>query len=152
MPRENYLLLSMCVDLLPMLCITLAQTLVALVDCIPVNNTGFSSKPQSASSRTTTPFSSTNYTIAYTDTSAWNDTTRNEEDSFVEDSAGVWVISIISGTCIFTIAFIVRALFSRAEAFRDPQENMFNPDINDDQMGMTFGINTGLPGSDFSHL
>ncbi|KAA0189681.1 hypothetical protein FBUS_00658 [Fasciolopsis buskii] len=85
-----------------------------------------------------------------------NDTEEDQPlrgDSFVEDHAGVWVIGVMSGTCILTIAFIVRALFSRAEAFRDPQENMFAQDGMDEHMGLGIGgANGGPSGSDFGHI
>ncbi|TPP59726.1 hypothetical protein FGIG_10195 [Fasciola gigantica] len=91
------------------------------------------------------------------DLDLWNSTENDQGigngDSFVEDHAGVWVIGVMSGTCILTIAFIVRALFSRAEAFRDPQENMFAQDGMDDHMGLGLGGTNGGPsGSDFAHL
>ncbi|CAH8645884.1 unnamed protein product [Schistosoma intercalatum] len=59
-----------------------------------------------------------------------NQTEEIEEELFVKGSAGVWVISVMSGTCILTIAFIVRGLFSRAEAFHDGTENHHGTDIN----------------------
>ncbi|CAH8681423.1 unnamed protein product [Schistosoma rodhaini] len=64
-----------------------------------------------------------------------NQTEEAEEELFVKDSAGVWVISVMSGTCILTIAFIVRGLFSRAEAFHDGTENHHGTDINGGLIG-----------------
>ncbi|CAH8641095.1 unnamed protein product [Heterobilharzia americana] len=70
------------------------------------------------------------------DISYLNQTEETDEDSFVKGSAGVWVISVMSGTCLLTIAFIVRGLFSRAEAFHDPPDNYHGTDINGGVMGV----------------
>ncbi|KAK4474859.1 hypothetical protein MN116_001973 [Schistosoma mekongi] len=66
----------------------------------------------------------------------YNQTDDTEEELFVESSAGVWVISVMSGTCILTIAFIVRGLFSRAEAYHDGPENHHGTDINGNLVGV----------------
>ncbi|VDP81702.1 unnamed protein product [Echinostoma caproni] len=119
----------------------------------------FASETANGSTTTTPPSNATAAlpTPVGSDVEHWNDTggdhTSGSGDSFVEDHAGVWVIGVMSGTCILTIAFIVRALFSRAEAFRDPQENMFAQDGMDDQMGIGFGATAGGPsGTDFGYL
>ncbi|TNN07595.1 hypothetical protein EWB00_007645 [Schistosoma japonicum] len=70
------------------------------------------------------------------ETNFYNQTDDVEEELFVESSAGVWVISVMSGTCILTIAFIVRGLFSRAEAYHDGPENHHGTDINGNLMGV----------------
>ncbi|CAH8588087.1 unnamed protein product [Schistosoma turkestanicum] len=70
-----------------------------------------------------------------------NQTEEIDEELFVKSSAGVWVISVMSGTCILTIAFIVRGLFSRAEAFHDGTENHHGTDINGGLIG-----GNGFPG------
>ncbi|CAH8874183.1 unnamed protein product [Trichobilharzia szidati] len=95
----------------------------------------------------TKTFSDNNLEISYL-----NQTEEADEESFVKGSAGVWVISVMSGTCLLTIAFIVRGLFSRAEAFHDPPENYHGADLNGDLMGGHGFIGAGAGGADMGFL
>lgn len=130
-------------------CVVFFKVLLIMVESIPLNT--------SVPSSELTPYHNAktvinNVTYVLSDGVTYQNDSLAEEDSFVEDTAGVWVISVMSGTCLLTIAFIVRALFSRAEAFRDPQENMFNQDNDVGQMGIGFGTTTVVPSSDFGYL
>ncbi|GAA50247.1 hypothetical protein CSKR_110830 [Clonorchis sinensis] len=137
------------ISLSRLMCLIIWQTVSALlVECLPSERLFFPGETLFQNSSQTENTGNTTSSLVLGLNATQQNTHEADGESFVEESAAIWVITVISGTCILTIAFIVRALFSRAEAFRDPQEIMFNPDMDDAQMG----IGSVIPGSDLGYL